>query len=76
MFPGSSGPLVTTSDGASDHFGTDGLGDVIKEKDLQWEDKLQKEHAVKAMIRLVNENPNQVRGLPLKYCCFFQPMKD
>lgn len=64
MFRGSSGPLVASGDRASDHFGTDGLGDVIKEKDPQWQNKLQKEHAVNAMIRLVTENQNQVRLLP------------
>lgn len=61
VFRGSGGPLVRASSGASDHFGTDGLGDVIKEKDPQWQDKLEEEHAVNAMIRLVTENPNQVR---------------
>lgn len=61
MFRGSSGPLVRGGDWASDHFGTDGLGDVITVKDPQWQDKLEEEHAVNAMIRLVNENQNQVR---------------
>lgn len=66
MFRGCSGPLVGASNRASDHFGTDGLGDVIKEKDPQWQEKLQEEHAVNAMIRLVTENQNQVRWLPLR----------
>ncbi|XP_075901570.1 inosine-uridine preferring nucleoside hydrolase isoform X2 [Nelusetta ayraudi] len=60
VFRGCSGPLVVASNQASDHFGTDGLGDVIKEKDPQWQEKLQEEHAVNAMIRLVTENQNQV----------------
>lgn len=61
VFRGSRGPLVGASNRPSDHFGTDGLGDVIQEKDPQWQDKLEGEHAVNAMIRLVTENPNQVR---------------
>lgn len=34
---------------------------MIEDKDPQWEEKIQKEHAVSAMIRLVTENQNQVR---------------
>lgn len=45
----------------SDHFGTDGFGDVMKDRDPRWEEKIQKENAVDAMIRLVTENPNQVK---------------
>lgn len=63
VFRGSSGPLVGASNPFSDHFGTDGFGDVIEDKDPQWEEKIQKEHAVSAMIRLVTENQNQVRKL-------------
>nr|XP_020487293.1 inosine-uridine preferring nucleoside hydrolase-like [Labrus bergylta] len=60
VFKGSGGPLVGASTPISDHFGTDGLGDVIKDKDPQWEEKIQREHAVNAMIRLVTENQKQV----------------
>nr|XP_020465686.1 inosine-uridine preferring nucleoside hydrolase-like [Monopterus albus]XP_020465687.1 inosine-uridine preferring nucleoside hydrolase-like [Monopterus albus] len=60
VFQGSGGPLVGVRSPFSDHFGTDGLGDVIEDKDLQWEKKVQREHAVNAMIRLVSENQNQV----------------
>ncbi|XP_034386667.1 inosine-uridine preferring nucleoside hydrolase [Cyclopterus lumpus] len=60
VFRGSGGPLVGASSQARDHFGTDGLGDVFKDQDPQWEQKIQKEHAVNAMIRLVNENQKQV----------------
>lgn len=60
VFRGSGGPLVGVRSPFSDHFGTDGLGDVIEDKDLQWEKKVQREHAVNAMIRLVSENQNQV----------------
>ncbi|XP_054459117.1 inosine-uridine preferring nucleoside hydrolase [Anoplopoma fimbria] len=60
VFRGCGSPLVGASKPVSDHFGTDGLGDVYKDKDLQWEEKIQKEHAVNAMIRLVTENQKQV----------------
>ncbi|XP_036969464.1 inosine-uridine preferring nucleoside hydrolase [Acanthopagrus latus] len=60
VFRGSGSALVGASRSPTDHFGTDGLGDVIKEKDPKWEEKIQKEHAVSAMIRLVTENQNQV----------------
>ncbi|XP_034068708.1 inosine-uridine preferring nucleoside hydrolase isoform X1 [Gymnodraco acuticeps] len=60
VFRGSSGPLVGAINPVSDHFGTDGLGDVIKDKDPRWEEKIQSEHAVNAMIRLVNENQKQI----------------
>lgn len=63
VFRGCAGPLVGASSPRTDHFGTDGLGDVIKDKDPQWEEKIQREHAVDAMIRLVSENQNQVRNL-------------
>lgn len=76
VFRGSGGPLVGANSLCSDHFGTDGLGDVIEDKDPQWEDKLQKEHAASAMIRLVTENPKQVRQLSATCCCFFHAAND
>ncbi|XP_044055310.1 probable uridine nucleosidase 1 isoform X2 [Siniperca chuatsi] len=60
VFQGAGGPLVGASNPLSDHFGSDGLGDVIENKDPQWEEKIQSEHAVNAMIRLVTENQKQV----------------
>ncbi|KAM3619682.1 uncharacterized protein V6R79_011888 [Siganus canaliculatus] len=60
VFRGAGGPLVESTKSLSDHFGTDGLGDVIKDKDPQWKEKLQRQHAVNAMIRLATENQNQV----------------
>ncbi|XP_034566266.1 inosine-uridine preferring nucleoside hydrolase [Notolabrus celidotus] len=60
VFRGSSGPLIGAGSSPTDHFGTDGLGDVIKDKVPQWEEKIQREHAVNAMIRLVTENQKQV----------------
>ncbi|KAL7397550.1 hypothetical protein ABVT39_023861 [Epinephelus coioides] len=60
VFRGAAGPLVGASNPVSNHFGTDGLGDVIEDKDPHWAEKIQREHAVNAMIRLVNENKKQV----------------
>ncbi|XP_042338451.1 inosine-uridine preferring nucleoside hydrolase [Plectropomus leopardus] len=60
VFRGSGGPLVGANKPVSDHFGTDGFGDVIQDKDAHWEQKIQREHAVSAMIRLVTENQKQV----------------
>ncbi|XP_017278900.1 inosine-uridine preferring nucleoside hydrolase [Kryptolebias marmoratus] len=60
VFRGSAGPLVAASTSFSDHFGGDGLGDVIEDKDPLWKEKLQQEHAVSAMIRLVSEHEKQV----------------
>ncbi|XP_008336865.1 inosine-uridine preferring nucleoside hydrolase [Cynoglossus semilaevis] len=60
VFRGSGSPLVTGSCLINDHFGGDGLGDVITDKDPHWEGKIQKEHAVNAMIRLVSENQKKV----------------
>ncbi|XP_068449041.1 inosine-uridine preferring nucleoside hydrolase [Clinocottus analis] len=60
VFRGSAGPLVGARRTPGDHFGTDGLGDVFKDQDPQWEEKIQSEHAVNAMIRLVTEQQQQV----------------
>ncbi|XP_042178758.1 inosine-uridine preferring nucleoside hydrolase isoform X3 [Oncorhynchus tshawytscha] len=60
VFQGAAGPLVGATKAFSDHFGTDGLGDVLEDRDPQWKEKLQREHAVNAMIRLVATNPKQV----------------
>lgn len=61
IFRGCAGPLVGANNLCKDHFGTDGFGDVIKDRDPRWEEKIQKENAVNAMIRLVAENQNQVK---------------
>ncbi|XP_014874169.1 inosine-uridine preferring nucleoside hydrolase [Poecilia latipinna] len=61
VFQGSAGPLVGVSwSPFSDHFGGDGLGDVLEDKDPQWKEKIQQEHAVNAMIRLASKYENQV----------------
>ncbi|TNN55048.1 putative uridine nucleosidase 1 [Liparis tanakae] len=63
VFRGSGGPLVGARGATADHFGTDGLGDVFKDHDPLWEQKVQKEHAVSALIRLATENRQQARAL-------------
>lgn len=61
VFRGAASCLVGTSKTSKIHFGTDGLGDVLQDKDSdKWKTKIQEEHAVHALIRLVNENPGQV----------------
>lgn len=60
VFQGSAGPLVGGGKPLSDHFGSDGLGDVLTDWDPRWKERIQKEHATSAMIRLATENPNQV----------------
>ncbi|XP_072295630.1 inosine-uridine preferring nucleoside hydrolase [Eucyclogobius newberryi] len=60
VFRGCGKPLVGADKPLSDHFGADGLGDVFKDTDPQWEQKIQREHAVNAMIRLVSEHQKQV----------------
>lgn len=60
VFRGCAVPLVGAGKTFSDHFGTDGLGDVFKDKEPHWEQRIQTEHAVNAMIRLASQHPNQV----------------
>lgn len=68
VFRGCASPLVGAINLCSDHFGTDGFGDVIKDRDPRWEEKIQKENAVNAMIRLVTENQNQVKERSAERC--------
>ncbi|XP_019936435.2 inosine-uridine preferring nucleoside hydrolase [Paralichthys olivaceus] len=65
VFRGSGSPLVGDVALCSDHFGSDGLGDVIEDRDPRWEEKIQTEPAVNAMMRLVSENQNQVSLIAL-----------
>lgn len=68
VFKGLAGPLVGAFNTLKDHFGTDGLGDVLNaEHPVGWKDRIQKEHAVTAMIRLVSENPGQVTVRMTRY---------
>lgn len=61
VFRGAASSLVGTAKPFKDHFGTDGLGDVLQDRDPDaWKTQIQKEHAVNSLIRLVNEYPGQV----------------
>ncbi|KAJ8350383.1 hypothetical protein SKAU_G00255130 [Synaphobranchus kaupii] len=61
VFRGAAAPLVGTPDIPISHFGTDGLGDVLEDRDSErWKTPIQTEHAVNAMIRLVSDNIGQV----------------
>lgn len=64
VFKGSAGPLIRPVTTFKDHFGTDGLGDVLQNSEI-WKTQIQKEHAVNAMIRLVNENQGEVSLIAL-----------
>ncbi|XP_043097487.1 probable uridine nucleosidase 2 [Puntigrus tetrazona] len=64
VFKGSAGPLLGPVAGFKDHFGTDGLGDVLESSET-WKGQIQKEHAVHALIRLVNENQGEVSLIAL-----------
>ncbi|XP_026069515.1 inosine-uridine preferring nucleoside hydrolase-like [Carassius auratus] len=64
VFKGSAGALIRPVTGFKDHFGTDGLGDVLENSEV-WKGQIQKEHAVHAMIRLVNENQGEVSLIAL-----------
>ncbi|XP_036395960.1 inosine-uridine preferring nucleoside hydrolase isoform X1 [Megalops cyprinoides] len=61
VFRGTATPLVGNPDCPISHFGTDGLGDVLEDRDPElWKKQIQSEHAVNAMIRLVSENEGKV----------------
>ncbi|XP_062306397.1 inosine-uridine preferring nucleoside hydrolase [Osmerus eperlanus] len=60
VYKGSTGPLVGATNAIKDHFGTDGLGDVLEDRDPLWKEKIQTESAVNALIRLVSDNQKQV----------------
>nr|AAH83433.1 Si:dkey-98p3.7 [Danio rerio] len=64
VFKGSAGPLLGPELPLKDHFGTDGLGGVLENSE-EWKQQIQKEHAVHAILRLVNENPGQVSLIAL-----------
>lgn len=62
VFRGAASCLLGATKPFKDHFGTDGLGDILQDRDSDtWKTQIQKEHAVNALIRLINEHPGQVR---------------
>ena len=59
VYGGSSEPLLGERIPPENYFGKDGLGD-IPDPDAPGLDLLQKEGAVHAMIRMVNDHPGEV----------------
>lgn len=76
MFKGADKPILGKNIDAGNFHGQDGLGDA-PDSNAPGLDLIQKEDAVSAMIRIINENPGEVRGLTtlLLYICFFQVFK-
>lgn len=62
VFKGSAKPILGECIDAGDFHGKDGLGDA-PDPNAPGLDLLQKEGAVSAIIRIVNENPGEVRGV-------------
>lgn len=67
MFKGAAKPILGNSISASDFHGQDGLGDA-PDPTAPGLDLVQKEGAVSAMIRIVNENPGDVSGVTQLVC--------
>lgn len=65
VFKGAAKPLLGNTINAGHFHGYDGLGDV-PDPNAPGLDMVQKEDAVSAMIRIINENPGEVRGDTLK----------
>lgn len=65
VFKGAAKPLLGNTINAGHFHGYDGLGDV-PDPNAPGLDMVQKEGAVSAMIRIINENPGEVRGDTLK----------
>lgn len=61
VFRGASKPIMGKSIDAGYFHGQDGLGDA-PDPNAPSLDIIQKEHAVNAILRIVNENPGQVGG--------------
>lgn len=68
VFKGASKPILGNSIDAGHFHGQDGLGDA-PDPNAPSLDMVQKEDAVAAMIRIVNENPGEVRGVTQPCVC-------
>lgn len=72
VFRGATKPIMGNSINAGYFHGQDGLGDAPDPKAPSL-DMIQKEHAVDAIIRIVNEHPGQVGSFYTVFCfqaCF------
>lgn len=68
VFKGAAKPVLGNSIDAGHFHGLDGLGDA-PDPNAPGLDLVQKEGAVSAMIRIVNENPGEVRDVTQLYVC-------
>lgn len=64
VFKGAAKPLLGNTINAANFHGQDGLGDA-PDPNAPGLDMVQREDAVSAMIRLVNENPKEVRSVTM-----------
>lgn len=67
VFKGAAKPILGNNIDAGHFHGQDGLGDA-PDSNAPSLDMVQKESAVAAMIRIVNENPGEVRGGVTQLC--------
>lgn len=68
VFKGAAKPILGNSISAGHFHGQDGLGDA-PDPNAPSLDLVQKEDAVSAMIRIVNENQGEVRGATELHLC-------
>lgn len=68
VFKGAAKPILGNSISAGHFHGQDGLGDA-PDPNAPGLELVQEEAAVSAMIRIVNENPGEVRGTKKSCVC-------
>lgn len=76
VFKGAAASILGNNLSAGHFHGHDGLGDA-PDPDAPGLDQVQKESALSAMVRIINENPGEVRGVTelhfFAYCMYFSP---